>query len=340
MQAKAAPVRCRAFTARPAIRNGVGRHQAQVLAKAELTVGSTMSDFPNYYKVLKNQDGQTVTLSSFQNKAPVVLFFYPKAASPGCTAEACAFRDAYNRFSKAGVEVFGISSDPPAENKAFKEDQSLQYDLLTDENSILRKEFGIKNSLLVLPGRQTYVISKEGKCIMSFNDMMNSSQHISEALKALGIQDLPNICDEGRCVPSPLSSTDIGHFQMVSSDDAFAAALFCFQSLMSTQAFLRGIADVAAWQRAPVLFMQPSQKQSGFSVIAHESVRPTYETVVHGLVVDAVGVEICIHASPYTGQQVFHPLTETSSFVNACIHQHCTQCTGIHCYLWVNNSLD
>jgi thioredoxin-dependent peroxiredoxin len=61
-------------------------------------------------QVLKNQDGEAVTLSSFKGKAPVVIFFYPKAASPGCTAEACAFRDAFERFKKAGVKVCGRSS--------------------------------------------------------------------------------------------------------------------------------------------------------------------------------------------------------------------------------------
>ena len=131
--------------------------------------------------------------------------------------------------------MFGISGDKPSELKKFKEDQNLQYDLLSDENNILRcgladaselirrrfccavqsigrscpcqhrfqclcrakatdvqglscrKTFGIKNALFVLPGRQTYVINKNGECIMSFNDMTNTSQHITEALQALGI---------------------------------------------------------------------------------------------------------------------------------------------------------
>jgi thioredoxin-dependent peroxiredoxin len=85
------------------------------------------------------------------------------------------------------LQVFGISGDSAAENKLFKQAHNLNYDLLSDENDILRKEFGIKKELFVLPGRQTYVISKDGKCIMSFNDMMNTSKHITEALTALGI---------------------------------------------------------------------------------------------------------------------------------------------------------
>jgi AhpC/TSA family len=85
------------------------------------------------------------------------------------------------------VQVFGISSDSPAANKKFKEQQNLQYDLLTDGNDILRKTFGIKKAMFVLPGRQTYVINKEGKCVMSFNDMTNTSQHITNSLQALGL---------------------------------------------------------------------------------------------------------------------------------------------------------
>jgi len=88
---------------------------------------------------------------------------------------------------RVGVQVFGISGDSPAENKAFKEKEKLQYDLLSDENDILRKEFGIKKALFVLPGRQTYVIDKDGKCVMSFNDMTNTSQHVTESLQALGL---------------------------------------------------------------------------------------------------------------------------------------------------------
>lgn len=85
------------------------------------------------------------------------------------------------------MQVFGISSDEPSKNKQFKADQRLPFDLLTDANSILRKEFGVKNELFVLPGRQTYVISKEGKCIMTFNDMLDTDKHIAEALRALNL---------------------------------------------------------------------------------------------------------------------------------------------------------
>ena len=73
--------------------------------QAALKAGDKMKDYPNYYKVLKNQDNKSVTLSGFQGKSPVVLFFYPKAGTPGCTKEACSFRDKFEKFSKAGAQV-------------------------------------------------------------------------------------------------------------------------------------------------------------------------------------------------------------------------------------------
>ncbi|PNW77104.1 hypothetical protein CHLRE_10g422300v5 [Chlamydomonas reinhardtii] len=157
-----------------------------VVVRAELKVGEKLEDYPNYYKVLKTSEGKTISLSSYKGKQPIVLFFYPKAATPGCTKEACRFRDEYSRFTAAGAVVFGISSDSPADNAAFGKANNLPYPLVTDENSILRKTFGIKGDFLgLLPGRQTYVIDVNGKCVMAFNDQLNVEQHVDEALKVL-----------------------------------------------------------------------------------------------------------------------------------------------------------
>ena len=111
----------------------------------------------------------------------------PKAATPGCTKEACSFRDSYSRFTDAGAAVFGISSDSPEENKAWATANRLPFPLLTDPSSILRKTFGIKADLLgLLPGRQTYVFDKDAKCVLSFNSQFSPDEHVSEALRALG----------------------------------------------------------------------------------------------------------------------------------------------------------
>ncbi|WIA14474.1 hypothetical protein OEZ85_002997 [Tetradesmus obliquus] len=161
------------------------RASRSVVAVKAMKVGEALKDSAEYYRVLKTSEGKTVTLASFEGK-PLVLFFYPKAATPGCTKEACKFRDEYSAFTEAGAAVFGISSDSPAENKAWADANRLPFPLLTDPSSILRKTFGIKGDLLgLLPGRQTFVFNKAGKCVLSFNDQMNAEQHVAEALKAL-----------------------------------------------------------------------------------------------------------------------------------------------------------
>lgn len=148
-----------------------------------------MEDYPEYYRVLKTNDGGAVALSNFKGERTVVLFFYPKAATPGCTKEACRFRDEYAQFTSAGAAVFGISDDSPEDNDAFAKANRLPYQLLTDSSSILRKVFGIPAAMMgLLPGRQTYVISKEGKLVLSFNSAFDFEAHVQEALKAVKAQ--------------------------------------------------------------------------------------------------------------------------------------------------------
>ncbi|KAF8061329.1 PAA2 [Scenedesmus sp. PABB004] len=139
------------------------RSRTSSVRVAAMKVGESLKDSAEYYRVLKTSDNKTVSLASFEGK-PLVLFFYPKAATPGCTKEACKFRDEYDAFVKAGAQVFGISSDAPADNKAFADAQRLPFPLLTDPSSIMRKTFGIKGDLLgLLPGRQTFVFNAAGK---------------------------------------------------------------------------------------------------------------------------------------------------------------------------------
>ena len=97
-----------------------------------------------------------------------------------------SFRDSYQAFTDAGCEVIGISSDPPASHAAFKAKHRLPYTLLSDERSFVRNGFGIQSDLFgMLPGRQTYVISKDGKCLMSFNSQMDATKHVTEALAVI-----------------------------------------------------------------------------------------------------------------------------------------------------------
>ncbi len=91
---------------------------------------------------LQNQDGKTVHLSDYK-KTPVVLFFYPRADTPGCTIESCGFRDAFTKFQKAGITVLGISRDTVKDQKKFKDKYDLPYDLIADPNMELINRFDL-----------------------------------------------------------------------------------------------------------------------------------------------------------------------------------------------------
>ncbi|KAJ1418781.1 Thioredoxin-like superfamily [Sesbania bispinosa] len=134
---------------------------------------------------LKDQDGKTVSLSKFKGK-PVVVYFYPADETPGCTKQACAFRDSYEKFKKAGAEVVGISGDDPSSHKAFSKKYKLPFTLLSDEGNKVRKEWGVPGDFFgALPGRETYVIDKSGVVQLVYNNQFQPEKHIDETLKLL-----------------------------------------------------------------------------------------------------------------------------------------------------------
>ena len=102
-----------------------------------MQAGDLVEDF-----TLQNQDGKTVHLSDYRDH-PVVLFFYPRADTPGCTLESCGFRDIFERFQKAGIVVLGISRDTVKDQKKFKDKYQLPYDLLADPDMIVIKRYGL-----------------------------------------------------------------------------------------------------------------------------------------------------------------------------------------------------
>eukprot|EP00803_Ostreobium_quekettii_P010408 evm.model.scf_4001.2 EVM.evm.TU.scf_4001.2 scf_4001:4159-5494(-) len=135
---------------------------------------------------LKSTSGRTVSLSQFKNRQPVVLFFYPKAGTPGCTKQAQSFRDAYKEFKKLGVAVFGISGDDMGDQKGFAKNLGLPFPLLVDIGDELRQALGVKADLFgALPGRQTFVFDKKGTCVLSYNNQLLAESHVGEALKAV-----------------------------------------------------------------------------------------------------------------------------------------------------------
>lgn len=136
---------------------------------------------------LQDQNGQPFSIDSVLGKKNLVIYFYPKDDTPGCTKEACSFRDQYEDFANADAIVIGISSDDVESHKDFAEKYNLSFTLLSDVGGKLRKQFGVPTSFLgLLPGRVTYIVDKRGVVIHIFNSQMNATKHIDEALKALG----------------------------------------------------------------------------------------------------------------------------------------------------------
>ena len=112
---------------------------------------------------LSNQDGKTIESSSFYGKQPIVIYFYPKNFTPGCTAEACSFRDHYEDFTDLGAAVIGVSNDTVSSHARFVKKHNLPFTMLADENGELRKTFNVKGNLLgLIPGRETFVIDSNG----------------------------------------------------------------------------------------------------------------------------------------------------------------------------------
>jgi peroxiredoxin Q/BCP len=152
----------------------------------EVKVGDAAPAF-----TLPSQTGAQVSLKDLLARGPVVLYFYPKDDTPGCTAEACGFRDSYEVFKEAGAEVVGVSSDSVASHETFAAKHQLPFTLLADDGGTLRKQFGVKSSLGILPGRVTYVIDRGGVVRHVFSSQLGAQRHVQEALDALKAIEAP-----------------------------------------------------------------------------------------------------------------------------------------------------
>jgi peroxiredoxin Q/BCP len=133
----------------------------------------------------KDSNGNDFESNSIIGKKPVVIYFYPKDNTPGCTAQACSFRDQYEDFKDLGAEVIGISSDSIASHEKFIQKYNLPFILLSDSDKKIRNLFGVKANLFgLLPGRVTYVADKNGIIQLVFDSMM-ASNHIPKALEII-----------------------------------------------------------------------------------------------------------------------------------------------------------
>lgn len=133
---------------------------------------------------LPDQNGNIFDIGTVLGKRQLVLFFYPKDNSLGCTREACYFQDLSEVFDEAGAVIIGISGQSPESHKDFAERNNLKYTLLSDQGDKIRKLFGVPYDFLgMVPGRVTYVINKEGRVAYIFNSQTQVERHVDEALK-------------------------------------------------------------------------------------------------------------------------------------------------------------
>jgi len=143
-------------------------------------VGDVAPDF-----TLPDQRGRLVRLHDFTEKKNVALYFYPKDGTPGCTAEARAFRDAYDAFNAADTEVIGVSSDSVKSHGRFATNERLPFLLLSDPDGAVRELYGVERTLGILPGRVTFVIGRGGVVRHVYSSQLRATQHTREALQAI-----------------------------------------------------------------------------------------------------------------------------------------------------------
>ena len=134
---------------------------------------------------LPSQMGDNVSLSEFFGKKNVVLYFYPKDETTGCTKEACTFRDKYEELTKLDAEVIGVSGQSVESHISFASHYGLPFILLSDEGNNIRGLYGVPSSMGIIPGRVTYIIDKKGMVRHILNSQTQTQKHVEEAKKAL-----------------------------------------------------------------------------------------------------------------------------------------------------------
>jgi peroxiredoxin Q/BCP len=143
-----------------------------------LKVGDRIPDFE-----LEASDGSMVRSRDLLGKGMVAIYFYPHDDTPGCTAQACSFRDLYQDLKDAGAEVVGISSDSVDSHRDFVKKHRLPFILLSDVGGKVRGMFGVPRSLGLLPGRVTYVVDPTGTIVYIFNSQTRAEEHVKKTLE-------------------------------------------------------------------------------------------------------------------------------------------------------------
>jgi peroxiredoxin Q/BCP len=137
---------------------------------------------------LQNQDGQTINIQDYIGTKNIIIYFYPKDNTVGCTKEACSFRDAMQDLNNLDCEVVGISADSVASHKAFANQFRLTFNLLSDVGNEIRKMFKVPANVFgLIPGRVTYVVNKGGKIVHVINSQLNPDKHIKETIEVVSL---------------------------------------------------------------------------------------------------------------------------------------------------------
>ena len=144
----------------------------------EIKIGSKVPEFK-----LLDQSGKEFDSKDLVGKKKLVIYFYPKDETPGCTKEACYFRDQYDVFKQADAEIIGISGQSVDSHKEFAENHKLPFTLLSDNDNKVRKLFGVKTS--PIPGRVTFVVDKTGTVVYVFDSLTQATKHVDEAMRIL-----------------------------------------------------------------------------------------------------------------------------------------------------------
>lgn len=135
---------------------------------------------------LPDQNGQIVRIEEWIGTQLLVIYFYPKDDTPGCTKEACAFRDQYEVFEEAGCKVIGISADSVEAHTRFAAKYALHFTLLADTDKHVRTQFGVPGNLFgLIDGRVTYIVDLKGIIRAVHNSQLNPGSHIRKALETI-----------------------------------------------------------------------------------------------------------------------------------------------------------
>ena len=139
---------------------------------------------PNF--TLADQNGKPFSIADYIGKSNLVIYFYPKDDTPGCTKEACAFRDEFEIFTDLNARVIGISGDSPESHTKFIEKCQLPFTLLSDTSDTVRKLFGVEGNFMgLIPGRVSFVVDKNGIVRYVFNSQTKAVKHVEEAKRVL-----------------------------------------------------------------------------------------------------------------------------------------------------------